>query len=270
MSPLVWTAGSVRSGGEDVHYESTGEGPAVVFGHGLGGNHAVWYQQVPVFAERFRVITWDQRGFGLSTNHKGEAGPAAAADDIGALLDHLEIDRAHLVGQSMGGWAVLGFALRSPERVRSLVITDSTAGVMTERIGEIISRQTRASLPEPVLGRHPAIGDRFSEKDPTATFLYQSIGGFRDPSVTDAEMVGKLYSTRYPIEDVQALRLPVLLVVGSEDGLIPPGAVHELGRVIPGARVVEIPEAGHSPYFEKPDAWNEVVLSFLSEVVEES
>lgn len=164
--------------------------------------------------------------------------------------------------------AVLGFALRSSERVKSLVITDSTAGVMTERIGEIISSQTRAALPEPVLSRHPAIGDSFSEKDPTSTFLYQSIGSFRDPSVTDAEMVRKLYSTRQPIEAVQALQVPVLLVVGSQDRLIPAEAVHELGQVIPGARVVEIPGAGHSPYFEQADAWNDVVLSFLS-VIEE-
>ncbi len=58
MNPIAWTTGVARSGGEDIYYESAGEGPVVVFGHGLGGNHAVWYQQVPVFAERFRAIRW--------------------------------------------------------------------------------------------------------------------------------------------------------------------------------------------------------------------
>jgi pimeloyl-ACP methyl ester carboxylesterase len=234
----------------------------------LGGNHAVWFQQVPVFARTYQVVTWDQRGFGRSTNRRGEAGPEAGAADIVALLDHLEIDRAHLVGQSMGGWAVLGCALRAPDRVSSLVITDSTAGVMTDRIAEIVTGGTRASLPQPVLGSHPAIGARFSARDPVATFLYQEIGSFRDPSVTDADMVVRLYTTRYPTPDVEALRMPVLLVVGAEDDLIPPEAVHELAKLIPGARVVEIPEAGHSPYFEQPEAWNEAVLSFLSEVDE--
>lgn len=262
----AWTTGTVSSGGEDVYYECAGEGPAVVLCHGLGGNHAVWYKQVPVFAESYRVITWDQRGFGRSTNRNGEAGPKAAAADLNALLDHLSIGDAHLVGQSMGGWAVLGFALRAPERVRSLVVTDSTAGVMNERIGEIISRDTRANLPEPVLGRHPAIGERFSVDSPVETFLYQSIGSFRDPSVTDADMVVRLYTTRYAVEEVEAVRVPVLLVVGDSDDLIPPQAVYETAKVIPGARVVEIEGAGHSPYFERPDAWNEAVLSFLSEV----
>jgi pimeloyl-ACP methyl ester carboxylesterase len=121
-------------------------------------------------------------------------------------------------------------------------------------------------LPDPVLGSHPAIGDRLSRSDPVKTFLYQDIGSFRDPNVTDADMVGRLYTTRYPIDDVKGLRVPVLLVVGAEDGLIPPEAVREMGNVIPGARVVEIPEAGHSPYFERPDLWNDVVLAFLSEV----
>lgn len=224
----------------------------------------MWFQQVRPFAEHYRVVTWDQRGFGRSTNVRGEAGPVAAAEDIVALLDHLEVADAHLVGQSMGGWAVLGCALRAPERVRSLVITDSTAGVMTDRIAEIVSR-TRASLPQPVIGSHPAIGKRFAAENPTSTFLYQQIGGFRDPSVTDADMVMKLYTTYYPLADVEALPMPVLLVVGAEDDLIAPEAVHEVAKVIPGARVVEIPEAGHSPYFERPEAWNKAVLSFLSE-----
>jgi pimeloyl-ACP methyl ester carboxylesterase len=219
---------------------------------------------VPVFAERFRVVTWDQRGFGRSTNRSGQAGPEAAAADIVSLLDHIGADGAHLVGQSMGGWAVLGCALRASDRVRSLVITDSTAGVMTDRIAEIVSR-TRASLPQPVIGSHPAIGNRFAGEDPTATFLYQQIGSFRDPSVTDAEMVMKLYTTHWPIGQVEALNVAVLLVVGAEDDLIAPEAVHEVGKVIPGSRVVEIPGAGHSPYFERPEAWNETVLSFLAE-----
>lgn len=266
MSLTTWSIGTADSDGEEVYYECAGAGSAVVFAHGLGGNHAVFFQQVPAFARHYRVVTWDQRGFGRSTNRRGEAGPETAATDLGALLDHLEIDRAHLVGQSMGGWAVLGFALRSPKRVASLVITDSTAGVMTDRIAEIVTRGTRATLPEPVLGSHPAIGARFSADEPVQTFLYQQIGSFRDPSVTDGDMVGRLYSTRYPTEQVEALDLPVLLVVGASDDLIPPAAVHELAGLINGARVVEIPGAGHSPYFECPEAWNEVVLSFLSEV----
>jgi pimeloyl-ACP methyl ester carboxylesterase len=122
-------------------------------------------------------------------------------------------------------------------------------------------------LPEAVLGSHPAIGSRFAAEDPVATFLYQEIGSFRDPSVTDADMVVKLYTTRYDLAAIGKLALPVLLVVGSSDDLIPPEAVHEVAKIIPGARVVEIPDAGHSPYFERPEAWNETVLSFLSGVV---
>ncbi len=266
MSATAWSVGTLDSNGEEIYYECAGAGSEVVFSHGLGGNHAIFYQQVPVFAERHRAVTWDQRGFGRSTNRRGEAGPVAAATDLGALLDHLDIARAHLVGQSMGGWAVLGYALRTPERVASLVITDSTAGVMTDRIAEIVTRGTRAALPEPVIGSHPAIGAGFSAGEPVRTFLYQQIGSFRDPSLTDADMLGRLFTTRYPTEQVQALDLPVLLVVGASDDLIPPAAVHELATLIPGARVVEVPGAGHSPYFEQPEAWNDVVLSFLSKV----
>lgn len=269
MRTTSWTAGTVVSGGEDIYYDVAGDGPAVVFCHGLGGNHAVWFQQVPVFADRYKTVTWDQRGFGRSTNRRGDAGPQAAAADLVALLDDIGVDRAHLVGQSMGGWAVLGCALRTPSRVKSLVITDSTAGVMTDRIAEVVTRGTRASLPQPVLGSHPAIGTRFSDADPMKAFLYQQIGSFRDPSVTDADMVGRLYATRYAIDEIEALRVPVLLVVGEEDDLIPSEAVYELGKIIPGARVEEIRAAGHSPYFERPDAWNDLVLSFLSKVEKE-
>lgn len=258
---MNWITGFCPSDGEDIYYETAGRGDAVIFGHGLGGNHVVWYQQFVPFAERYRVVVWDQRDFGRSTNRNGEAGPETAARDLIALLDHLAIERAHLVGQSMGGWAVLGAALQAPERVRSLVITDSTAGVMTDRIAEVVATRTRASLPEAVVGRHPAIG---AAHDPVKTFLYQQIGAFRG-DVKDADMVMNLYTTVYPLDAISALKTPVLLVVGSDDDLIPPDAMREMTGVFKDARFIEIGEAGHSPYFEQPQAWNDAVLAFLQQ-----
>jgi len=111
-----------------IFHEFHGEGPAIVFAHGVGGNHASWYQQVPLFSGAYRVITFDHRGFGRSADdeHKGRAG---FVDDLKELLDALEIDKACLVGQSMGGGTVVGFAARYPERVSALVVSDSLFGI---------------------------------------------------------------------------------------------------------------------------------------------
>lgn len=96
--------GFIRSDGEQIYFESWGaKGETVVLGHGMGGSHAVWCQQVPFLVQRYRVVTWDQRGFGRSTNNAGVTGPLPAAKDLLRLLDHLEIERAHIIGQSMGG-----------------------------------------------------------------------------------------------------------------------------------------------------------------------
>lgn len=257
--------GTLRSGDEDIYYESAGEGDALVLCHGLGGNHAVWYQQVPVFAETFRVVAWDQRGFGMSTNMQGASGPTAASTDIGALLDHLEIDRAHLVGQSMGGWAVMGFALRAPERVASLTICDSPAGVWTDAMADIYRDNPRPVAEHSVIGGHSAVGDDLRRRDTAKAFLYQEIGGFR-AGIDDAGMTSLLVTTRYPLDDVARLKMPALLIVGAEDPIVPPAVVREVAKVLGDAPVVEISAAGHSPYFEQPDAWNAAVMSFLKSI----
>src|SRR5712692_6332596 len=100
-----------------LYYEDNGgNAPTVLFLHGAGGNHLSWWQQVPVFAEEYRCVTMDQRGFGQSHDVSGGPGPAALATDALALLDHLQIEKAALVSQSMGGWAAVGAAVRVPER----------------------------------------------------------------------------------------------------------------------------------------------------------
>src|SRR5438094_115563 len=88
-----------------LYYEDTGGvGPTILFLHGAGGNHLSWWQQVPLFAEEYRCVTMDQRGFGQSPDIVGGPGPAALGADALALLDHLGISQAALVAQSMGGW----------------------------------------------------------------------------------------------------------------------------------------------------------------------
>jgi len=266
---LVLTSGFVESGGEQIYYESVGAGEALVLAHGLGGNHAIWYQQVPEFAQRYRVIAWDQRGFGRSTNAKNESGPVAAADDLRAILDHLQIDRAHLVGQSMGGWAVMGFALAHPDRVQSLVLADTLGGIYTDEAArhfDAYIRETMTSPPpdELPITQHPAIGGQLGEQDPAKAFLYRQIGSTTAPAPPGMGL--KLRQTAYPLEQVRKISVPVLLVVGENDPIFPPAVIRSIAAEIPSARVVELPNTGHSPYFESPAAWNHTVSEFLAAI----
>ena len=267
---IALTSGFISSGPERIYYETAGQGDAVVLCHGLGGNHAVWFQQVPVMARSYRVVVWDQRGFGRSSNQSGDVSPAAAVNDLKALMDHLGIHQAHFVGQSMGGWTIVGFALAYPERVRSLVIADSLGGIYTPEIerGFDTFLQMAANGPdteELLLGQHPAIGKALTQHDIARAYLYQEIGSFGEPPPVRT-VFRLLRATAYPHAALKALALPVLFIVGSKDQLISPDWVHRAAALLPTARVVEIPGTGHSPYFEEPRIWNEIVLEFLSKV----
>ena len=261
--------GRLDRGGDSLYFECTGdaENPdVVVLCHGAGGNHAVWFEQVPELATRYRVVTWDHRGFGMSTDHGGISAPAVAIADLTALLDHLGIEQAHLVGQSMGGWTVLGFALAHPERVRSLVLADSLGGCP---IPGWIDRVAPAGRPDwgATLGNHPAVGPRIHAEDPTRVYLYQLLGGFgrgTGGGIPPSVMRG-LGSTVYDHDALATMTCPILCVVGSDDAIFPPAWMHEAAAMLPGARLVEIPGAGHSPYFEAPEAWNAAVFAFLDE-----
>ncbi|HYA67276.1 MAG TPA: alpha/beta hydrolase [Acidimicrobiales bacterium] len=259
------TTGSFDADGERIYYESIGDGDPVVLSHGLGGNHACWWQVLPALAERHRVVTWDQRGFGNSTRRTGRYGPEPAIDDLLSLLDHLRLDRVHLVGQSMGGWVALGFALRHRERVCSLVLTDTLAGVFTAEISAATRKAmggVLGRLSGDTVGEHLALGERFCQRRPDLAFLYQELSSMGDKP-DDAEVFAMLGAMKAPLEDVAALDLPVLLVVGENDALCPPSAMRLVAGQIPGADLRVIEDAGHSPYFERPEEWIELVGEFL-------
>lgn len=252
-------AGFVVVGGERIYYESTGSGEAVVFSHGAGGNHAIWVHQTPVFAEKYRVVTWDQRGWGKSTNVRGLAGDSeTAVEDLRRLLDHLDIDRAHLVGQSMGGWAVAGFALRYPERTRSLVLANTYGGLSTEPMREWITPERWAVVRE----RAAEAGRDFDIMDPALAFRYGQISRLAPPR-GPANLGELLFGTHWDLDEARKSKVPILIVTGPYDMIFAPEMMRLLDAELPTSRLAEIPDSGHSPYFERPDAWNRAVLEHL-------
>ncbi len=256
--------------GEQIYWESVGEGPPLVLCHGAGGNHAVWFQQVPYFGDARRVVVWDQRGFGRSTARGGPTSPERGAGDLGALLEHLGIARADLVGQSMGGWTVLRLALDHPERVRSLTLADTPGGIPNEATRRL-AEQTRAGgsalAAPPELGLHPALAPAMAERDPAHAYLYQLLGGFGEPDL--AAIVPGLLGTEVAPQDLDRLAVPVLCLVGERDPLFPPAAIRSCAAQLPaaaGAQVAMIAGCGHSPYFEAPVDWNHALAEFLEKL----
>jgi 3-oxoadipate enol-lactonase len=257
--------GFVDHDGESLYFEVIGEGQVpLVLSHGAGGNHASWFQQVAAFAPDRPVIVWDHRGYGRSSDRADRSGPEVATGDLLAVCDHLGIEQADLVGQSMGGWTIVGAALARPSLARSLVLTDTPAGFTLASLparGGAVRRGLLAAGDR--LGVHPAVDATFSLSHTALAHLYQSLGrmGTADPDV----VLPRLGRVHRDTAEAARLTMPVLCIVGSRDQLVPPAAVHELAALLPHARVVEIEGCGHSPYFEHARAWNEAVAAFLSE-----
>ena len=261
-SPLRRTYGYVASQGEDIYFERTGEGPPLVLCHGLGGNHAIWWRQIDTLAARHEVITWDQRGFGNSTARSGDIGPPAARRDLAAMLDHLQIDQVGLIGQSMGGWTALGYALAHPERVRSLILSTTLAGAPRANVDKLVSAEPdrdRMNRRE-----HPVLSAAFCREQPDLGVLYNQISSFGtrpDP----ATVLRAMAEDRLDLLRLDALEVPALVLMASQDALCPPSAMTDVVARLPNGRL-QVIEGGHSAYYETPTAWNDAVLAFLSEI----
>lgn len=269
MVELELVRGQVENDGEDIYWEMVQTGPdddrpVVVLSHGAGGTHAVWYLQVPVLGQHFRVVTWDSRGFGNSTNRNNSPSAEAAADDLTAVLDELRISQAHLVGQSMGGWHISAFALGCPQRVVSLTYADTIGGLWTPELKHAFAEyQAQGGLfgGREVVGGHRALWSGTAERNCAHAFLYQALGSFHSPPV---DKLGDTIAWSVSHGQIADLGVPVLFIAGTHDEIFPGALLEASSQLIPGARFTEIPAAGHSPYFEQPEAWNDALLDFLN------
>ncbi|MCZ6463263.1 MAG: alpha/beta hydrolase [Proteobacteria bacterium] len=253
----------VESHSASIYYERHGEGPGLVFAHGAGGNTMIWWQQVPHFAERYSVVTFDHRCFGRSRCPSDDFHPKYFADDLVAVLDAAGIERAALVCQSMGGWTGVRMALDHPERVSCLALCGTPGGIFTPEI--VAAAAKIATNAATGIRGNAALAPDYPSRQPEMTFLYDQISahntGF-DPPVHFPRMLD--VRARVLPEALAGWTLPTLVVAGSEDQLFPLDTLRAVAALLPGAELVEFPGAGHSTYFEQPDRFNTVIGEFVA------
>jgi len=250
------------------HYQLAGrdDRPALLFANSLGSDLRIWDDLTERLSGQFKIIRYDHRGHGLSDAPVPPYSAEDLAGDVVALLDHLEIRQAALCGVSVGGLIAQAAAVKYPERVRALVLSDTGA-----RIGSIESWQQRidmiqadgiGSIAKMTMERWFSVG--FRQRRPAdvrgyATMLRQTspdgyvgtCGALRDGDLREA---------------VRNIRCPTLVLCGAEDIATPPELGRELAGLIPGAKFSLIEAAAHLPCVEQPAAMAETMLEFFREV----
>jgi pimeloyl-ACP methyl ester carboxylesterase len=260
------------SGPLDVYFEEQGRGDPLVLIGGFTSTVETWWAQRPVLAREFRVILPDNRGSGRTRipHDDGVRALARLAGDVRGLLDALGLERIHLVGASMGGMIAQEFAVQSPERLRSLA-------VLCSRCGGAVSVPAAAEVAEKML-RGASSDASDAERRAGLEALFHPAAFRESPEVierllaqrrahphTPAELARRSQGiATWDVSDVLAhLRVPTLVMTGDSDLLVPPENSRIIARRIPGAELVEIGDAGHCFFQEKPAATNAALLDFL-------
>lgn len=257
-----------------MHFEVTGKGDAVLLVSGLSSPGIGWALQVQALSPHYRVITIDNRGVGETDLPPQSIYPTGQlADDAAAVLRHLKISRAHVVGASMGGTIAQELALRHPRLVRSLVLACTWADADARFLATIEAWMGLGyRVPVEERFRHvvypwvfsPAF---FAKKGNVDAALARSLAY---PHQTKAEAIerqgrGILAWNGTRVRRLRSLKVPAFVLVGEDDILTPPAFSRALARLLPKARLAVLP-GGHGFYLEHPDAFNTAVLRFLRSV----
>jgi pimeloyl-ACP methyl ester carboxylesterase len=263
-----------RIDGLDMEWREQGEGASIVFVHGFPFNSAMWGPQLAHLPPGWRGIAPDLRGFGASAGGDGDVYPMERfARDLAALLDHIEVDRAVICGQSMGGYVTFEFWRLFPERVRALVLVDTRAGPDSkdarhgrERLAERVLEEGGAPVIDSLL---PRLVARITRQDqPGVLELVRAMMKETPPDTLARALRGM--AARPDSEPLlRTVSVPVLVVVGSEDAITSRGQAEFMARGIRGARLETIEPAGHLPNLEQVEPFNRILHSFLTGLPQE-
>jgi len=248
----------------ELHYEVKGQGEPLVLLHGLGSSCRDWEFQVDALGARFQLIIPDQRGFGQSSKPPGPYTVSQYADDLLALLDHLGIQKTHLLGYSMGGAAAFQFAVDHPERLRRLIIANSTPDFSLDHWRKRLELRVRQTVIR-MLGV-PTLAQLIAKRlfpDPGQEELRAMTIERYGANVKHAYLAALDGLAGWSVADrIEHLTLPTL-VLAAEHDYTPLAEKEAYVAKMPDARLVEIKGSRHGTPMDQPDLFNELVLSFL-------
>ncbi len=237
-----------------------GEGPLLLFLHGIGGNRGNWRQQLEYFSREYTAAAWDARGYGESDDNEGPLHFDHFTGDVLRVAAYFKKTRKmHLVGLSMGGRIARNVALHHPEWLLSLTLADTSPG-----FDALTSEQIRTFLSERK-GRSPESMRRLLGADPAPGAyeeLVRSFHALRQESYFKTVDASVAQDRAAPLEKI---RVRTLVMVGTEDTVYPPAMARDIARRIPGAKLVEIEGAGHLSNLDRPDEFNAALESFLKD-----
>lgn len=264
--------------GTKLYYEEAGTGTPILFVHEFGGDWRSWEPQMRYFTRRYRCITFSARGY-LPSDVPQDVerySQQIAIDDMADLLDGLGIDKAHIVGLSMGGFAALHFGLRYADRARSLVVAGAGYGAEKQfeeyfrGVSLEVARQFETQGAQQFSKTYAQAASRiiFQVKDPRGWAEFARQLGEHD-AIGSARTMQGVQARRpsiYDLEDeLRQLALPMLVVVGDEDDhCLQPGIF--LKRTVPACGLLVLPKAGHTLNIEEPALFNQFVADFLATV----
>lgn len=257
----------VERSGVRLHYEDEGEGTAVLLLHGLGGSAQVWDEHMPAFAKHYRVLRPDLRGFGQSGHPPGPYRVADFVDDLVAILRAAGVEKAHVLGISLGGVVAQRLALDQPKRVHSLVLVSTSSEISEKgtatwlRLADLVETM---GFDGRTIDPRRSVAPRFAERHPERLEELAEQTRRCDPKAyaAAARAVARYHYT----DELRHLPHPVLILQGLEDQLTPPGGSVKMVRAIPRARLLFVPEAGHNLPMEQPQAFQYAVLGFWAGV----
>lgn len=250
-----------------VHHVESGSGEAIVFLHGVGGDSASWAPQIDAFSGAYRAIAWDMPGYGGSPALEPMTF-AALASSLAGLLDRLALDRAHLVGHSIGGMVAQEFAATRPDRVRTLVLS-ATSPAFGRPDGDFQRRFVGARIAP--LDNGMTMDDLADEMVETmlgpdadadgAAIARRSMAGVPEATYRAAIACLVTFDRR---DALAGYEMPVLLLAGETDTNAPAPMMEKMAGRIPGADYVCMAGTGHLGNLENPTAFNGAVGAFLA------
>lgn len=264
MPPSMPAEKTIQVFGQKILYYEAGQGPNVILIHGLGADASSWMFNIAPLSEKHHVLALDQIGFGQSSKPLVDYKIGTFVDFLQEFMRVLNIPKASLVGNSLGGWIAADFAARHPEMVEKLVLVDS-AGAKPEGELRLAIDLNPATLEGTRKVLEYIVYDKRWVNDQLVRQVFEKRLRNSDGYTIERVLAGVFAGNQYLDDKLSAIHAPTLIVWGRNDGLTLPSSGEQLQKSIPGAKLIVFDECGHIPQMEKPAEFNRTLMEFLAQ-----